>query len=154
MFVLHRVFLLVPSAQLDLQQRWGMLVSCTLAATSLETQNWEITVFWWCKLKILLTIYSFNIADTQFLCSHSACKPFLLFFCFSSAITYVHYVLISTSGAVVGDDLPGHTVIGCNNTIGHHAVVGAKCQDMKYKVSFLEFWMTFSIFALMDWLKL
>ncbi|XP_027177451.1 probable acyl-[acyl-carrier-protein]--UDP-N-acetylglucosamine O-acyltransferase, mitochondrial isoform X2 [Coffea eugenioides] len=36
-------------------------------------------------------------------------------------------------GAVVGDDLPGHTVIGCNNTIGHHAVVGAKCQDMKYK---------------------
>ncbi|WRX34823.1 Protein kinase domain - like 10 [Theobroma cacao] len=37
------------------------------------------------------------------------------------------------SGAVVGDDLPGHTVIGCNNIIGHHAVVGIKCQDMKYK---------------------
>ncbi|KAL3535636.1 hypothetical protein ACH5RR_004097 [Cinchona calisaya] len=36
-------------------------------------------------------------------------------------------------GAVVGDDLPGHTVIGCNNTIGHHAVIGTKCQDMKYK---------------------
>lgn len=37
-------------------------------------------------------------------------------------------------GAVVGDDLPGHTVVGCNNVIGHHAVVGIKCQDMKYKV--------------------
>ncbi|CAI9100545.1 OLC1v1037670C1 [Oldenlandia corymbosa var. corymbosa] len=36
-------------------------------------------------------------------------------------------------GAVVGDDLPGHTIIGCNNTIGHHAVVGNKCQDLKYK---------------------
>ncbi|KAL2480237.1 putative acyl-[acyl-carrier-protein]--UDP-N-acetylglucosamine O-acyltransferase [Abeliophyllum distichum] len=40
---------------------------------------------------------------------------------------------ILLAGAVVGDDLPGHTVIGCNNTIGHHAVVGIKCQDMKYK---------------------
>ncbi|KAF5726052.1 acyl- acyl-carrier-protein --UDP-N-acetylglucosamine O-acyltransferase mitochondrial [Tripterygium wilfordii] len=37
------------------------------------------------------------------------------------------------SGAVVGDDLPGSTVIGCNNVIGHHAVVGVKCQDLKYK---------------------
>ncbi|GLT47842.1 hypothetical protein SLA2020_215030 [Shorea laevis] len=37
------------------------------------------------------------------------------------------------TGAVVGDDLPGGTVIGCNNIIGHHAVVGVKCQDMKYK---------------------
>ncbi|KAM7509653.1 hypothetical protein LguiA_020106 [Lonicera macranthoides] len=36
-------------------------------------------------------------------------------------------------GAVVGDDLPGHTVIGCNNVVGHHAVVGIKCQDLKYK---------------------
>ncbi|KAK6139603.1 hypothetical protein DH2020_026651 [Rehmannia glutinosa] len=36
-------------------------------------------------------------------------------------------------GAVVGDDLPGRTVIGYNNIIGHHAVVGIKCQDMKYK---------------------
>ncbi|XP_010531762.1 PREDICTED: probable acyl-[acyl-carrier-protein]--UDP-N-acetylglucosamine O-acyltransferase, mitochondrial isoform X4 [Tarenaya hassleriana] len=37
-------------------------------------------------------------------------------------------------GAVVGDDdLPGYTVVGCNNVIGHHAVVGVKCQDMKYK---------------------
>ncbi|KAK4479083.1 hypothetical protein RD792_014594, partial [Penstemon davidsonii] len=36
-------------------------------------------------------------------------------------------------GAVVGDDLPGCTVIGRNNVIGHHAVVGIKCQDMKYK---------------------
>ncbi|KAL3635705.1 hypothetical protein CASFOL_020252 [Castilleja foliolosa] len=36
-------------------------------------------------------------------------------------------------GAVVGDDLPGLTVIGNNNIIGHHAVMGIKCQDMKYK---------------------
>ncbi|XP_012452227.1 probable acyl-[acyl-carrier-protein]--UDP-N-acetylglucosamine O-acyltransferase, mitochondrial isoform X2 [Gossypium raimondii] len=43
-----------------------------------------------------------------------------------------HCVLMT--GAVVGDDLPGHTVIGCNNIIGHHAVVGIKCQDMKYKL--------------------
>lgn len=42
-----------------------------------------------------------------------------------------HCVLMT--GAVVGDDLPGHTVIGCNNVIGHHAVVGVKCQDMKYR---------------------
>lgn len=37
------------------------------------------------------------------------------------------------TGAVVGDDLPGRTIIGCNNVIGHHCVVGIKCQDMKYK---------------------
>ncbi|TYH65937.1 hypothetical protein ES332_D06G089900v1 [Gossypium tomentosum] len=43
-----------------------------------------------------------------------------------------HCVLMT--GAVVGDELPGHTVIGCNNIIGHHAVVGIKCQDMKYKL--------------------
>ncbi|TYI76542.1 hypothetical protein E1A91_D06G083700v1 [Gossypium mustelinum] len=43
-----------------------------------------------------------------------------------------HCVLMT--GAVVGDELPGHTVIGCNNIIGHYAVVGIKCQDMKYKV--------------------
>ncbi|XP_047338985.1 probable acyl-[acyl-carrier-protein]--UDP-N-acetylglucosamine O-acyltransferase, mitochondrial [Impatiens glandulifera] len=36
-------------------------------------------------------------------------------------------------GAVVGDDLPGHTSIGNNNVIGHHAVIGVKCQDLKYK---------------------
>ncbi|XP_028115054.1 probable acyl-[acyl-carrier-protein]--UDP-N-acetylglucosamine O-acyltransferase, mitochondrial isoform X5 [Camellia sinensis] len=42
-----------------------------------------------------------------------------------------HCILMS--GAVVGDDLPGHTVIGCNNVIGHHSLVGIKCQDMKYK---------------------
>lgn len=42
---------------------------------------------------------------------------------------------LSGSGAVIGDDLPGRTVIGCNNIIGHYAVVGVKCQDMKYKVS-------------------
>ncbi|KAG4194760.1 hypothetical protein ERO13_A06G071400v2 [Gossypium hirsutum] len=43
-----------------------------------------------------------------------------------------HCVLMT--GAVVGDDLSGRTVIGCNNIIGHHAVVGIKCQDMKYKL--------------------
>ncbi|XP_031252398.1 probable acyl-[acyl-carrier-protein]--UDP-N-acetylglucosamine O-acyltransferase, mitochondrial isoform X2 [Pistacia vera] len=37
------------------------------------------------------------------------------------------------TGSVVGDNLPGRTVLGCNNIIGHHAVVGVKCQDMKYK---------------------
>ncbi|XP_022882646.1 probable acyl-[acyl-carrier-protein]--UDP-N-acetylglucosamine O-acyltransferase, mitochondrial isoform X3 [Olea europaea var. sylvestris] len=40
---------------------------------------------------------------------------------------------ILMAGAIVGDDLPGRTVVGCNNIIGHHAVVGIKCQDMKYK---------------------
>ncbi|XP_072960255.1 probable acyl-[acyl-carrier-protein]--UDP-N-acetylglucosamine O-acyltransferase, mitochondrial isoform X2 [Typha angustifolia] len=37
------------------------------------------------------------------------------------------------TGAIVGADLPGQTVIGSNNVIGHYAVVGAKCQDLKYK---------------------
>lgn len=43
-------------------------------------------------------------------------------------------MLLTNSGAVVGDNIPGKTIIGCNNVIGHHAVVGIKCQDMKYKV--------------------
>ncbi|KAF7813917.1 putative acyl-[acyl-carrier-protein]--UDP-N-acetylglucosamine O-acyltransferase, mitochondrial isoform X1 [Senna tora] len=37
------------------------------------------------------------------------------------------------TGAVVGDDLPGYTIIGRNNIIGYHAVIGVKCQDLKYK---------------------
>ncbi|KAK7258191.1 hypothetical protein RIF29_32706 [Crotalaria pallida] len=37
------------------------------------------------------------------------------------------------TGAIVGDDCPGRTIIGSNNIIGYHAVVGVKCQDMKYK---------------------
>jgi len=37
------------------------------------------------------------------------------------------------TGAVVGDDYPGRTVIGSNNIIGYHAVIGVKCQDLKYK---------------------
>ncbi|XP_031487343.1 probable acyl-[acyl-carrier-protein]--UDP-N-acetylglucosamine O-acyltransferase, mitochondrial isoform X3 [Nymphaea colorata] len=37
------------------------------------------------------------------------------------------------TGAIAGCDLPGCTVIGSNNRIGYHAVVGVKCQDMKYK---------------------
>ncbi|KVH93958.1 Bacterial transferase hexapeptide repeat-containing protein, partial [Cynara cardunculus var. scolymus] len=41
---------------------------------------------------------------------------------------------ILMSGAVVGENIPGRTIIGCNNVIGHHAVIGLKCQDMKYKV--------------------
>ncbi|KAL3322966.1 hypothetical protein AABB24_040187, partial [Solanum stoloniferum] len=40
---------------------------------------------------------------------------------------------ILMTGAVIGDDLPGHTVAGRNNVFGHHAVIGIKCQDMKYK---------------------
>uniref|UniRef100_A0A1D1Y5Q8 Acyl-[acyl-carrier-protein]--UDP-N-acetylglucosamine O-acyltransferase n=1 Tax=Anthurium amnicola TaxID=1678845 RepID=A0A1D1Y5Q8_9ARAE len=39
---------------------------------------------------------------------------------------------IILAGAVVGADLPGCTIIGRNNTIGYHSVVGVKCQDMKY----------------------
>ncbi|KAJ8766924.1 hypothetical protein K2173_011742 [Erythroxylum novogranatense] len=38
------------------------------------------------------------------------------------------------TGAIVGDELPGRTVLGNNNVIGHHAVIGVKCQDMKYKL--------------------
>eukprot|EP00850_Spirogloea_muscicola_P000696 SM000002S05776 [mRNA] locus=s2:2214455:2217622:+ [translate_table: standard] len=37
------------------------------------------------------------------------------------------------SGAIVGADIPGRTVIGDNNKIGYHAVVGGRCQDLKYK---------------------
>ena len=44
---------------------------------------------------------------------------------------------MSGSGAIVGANLPGKTIIGSNNVIGHHAVVGAKCQDLKYKVGIL-----------------
>ncbi|CAN1167182.1 Probable acyl-[acyl-carrier-protein]--UDP-N-acetylglucosamine O-acyltransferase, mitochondrial [Linum perenne] len=37
--------------------------------------------------------------------------------------------------AVVGaDDIPGRTVLGANNIVGHHAVIGVKCQDLKYKL--------------------
>ncbi|KAJ4952755.1 hypothetical protein NE237_029587 [Protea cynaroides] len=39
-------------------------------------------------------------------------------------------------GAIVSEDLPGFTVIGCNNIIGHPSVVGMKCQDMKCKQIF------------------
>ncbi|XP_068648485.1 probable acyl-[acyl-carrier-protein]--UDP-N-acetylglucosamine O-acyltransferase, mitochondrial isoform X2 [Aristolochia californica] len=37
------------------------------------------------------------------------------------------------TGAIVGADIPGQTIIGNNNIIGHHAVVGVMCQDLKYK---------------------
>uniref|UniRef100_A0A0D9V534 UDP N-acetylglucosamine O-acyltransferase C-terminal domain-containing protein n=1 Tax=Leersia perrieri TaxID=77586 RepID=A0A0D9V534_9ORYZ len=30
-------------------------------------------------------------------------------------------------------NIPGKTIIGENNVIGHHTVVGVKCQDLKYK---------------------
>ncbi|XP_061368946.1 probable acyl-[acyl-carrier-protein]--UDP-N-acetylglucosamine O-acyltransferase, mitochondrial isoform X2 [Gastrolobium bilobum] len=40
---------------------------------------------------------------------------------------------ILMTGAVVGDDYPGCTNIGSNNIIGYHAVIGVKCQDLKYK---------------------
>lgn len=39
----------------------------------------------------------------------------------------------------MGADLPGSTIIGSNTIIGHHAVVGVKCQDKKYKVGVLFF---------------
>uniref|UniRef100_A0A6N2MZX9 UDP N-acetylglucosamine O-acyltransferase C-terminal domain-containing protein n=1 Tax=Salix viminalis TaxID=40686 RepID=A0A6N2MZX9_SALVM len=42
--------------------------------------------------------------------------------------------LSRATGAVVGDHLPGRTVLGRSNVIGHHAVIGVKCQDLKYKV--------------------
>lgn len=45
---------------------------------------------------------------------------------------------LSGSGAIVGADIPGQTIIGSNNVIGHHAVVGVKCQDLKYKVSYFH----------------
>ncbi|CAN6912408.1 unnamed protein product [Brassica oleracea] len=41
--------------------------------------------------------------------------------------------VLMTGAVVVGDELPGYTVIGGNNIIGHHAVVGVKCQHLKYK---------------------
>ncbi|KAL6845063.1 hypothetical protein ACP4OV_024558 [Aristida adscensionis] len=37
------------------------------------------------------------------------------------------------SGAILGADIPGRTIIGENNVVGHYAVVGVKCQDLKYK---------------------
>ncbi|CAO2178450.1 unnamed protein product [Urochloa humidicola] len=37
------------------------------------------------------------------------------------------------TGAILGADIPGQTIIGENNVIGHYAVVGVKCQDLKYK---------------------
>ncbi|XP_020099211.1 probable acyl-[acyl-carrier-protein]--UDP-N-acetylglucosamine O-acyltransferase, mitochondrial isoform X4 [Ananas comosus] len=40
---------------------------------------------------------------------------------------------LSGSGAIVGADLPGQTIIGSNNVIGHHSVVGVRCQDLKYE---------------------
>ncbi|GLJ29950.1 hypothetical protein SUGI_0592120 [Cryptomeria japonica] len=46
--------------------------------------------------------------------------------------TELGYGCVVSGGAIVGADLPGRTVIGNNNFIGYHAVVGAKCQDLKY----------------------
>ncbi|EPS59513.1 hypothetical protein M569_15292, partial [Genlisea aurea] len=40
---------------------------------------------------------------------------------------------ILMGGAIVGEDIPGQTVIGHNNVLGHHSVLGIKCQDMKYE---------------------
>lgn len=37
------------------------------------------------------------------------------------------------SGAIVGACLPGSTILGKDNSIGHYATVGVKCQDLKYK---------------------
>lgn len=43
------------------------------------------------------------------------------------------------SGAVVGADIPGQTTIGNCNVLGNYAVVGVKCQDLKYKVVSFSF---------------
>lgn len=53
----------------------------------------------------------------------------------SASVNKIYYDVCKclSSGAVVGDELPGSTVIGCNTIIGHHAVVGIRCQDLKYK---------------------
>jgi hypothetical protein len=48
---------------------------------------------------------------------------------------FILWNLVSGSGAILGADLPGRTIIGENNVIGNYAVVGVKCQDLKYKVS-------------------
>lgn len=36
-------------------------------------------------------------------------------------------------GAVVGAEDPGRVVLGDRNRIGHHAVVGVRCQDLKWR---------------------
>ncbi|KAF3600391.1 hypothetical protein F2Q69_00033215, partial [Brassica cretica] len=55
--------------------------------------------------------------------------------CVLMTLIFAMCQFLSASGAVVvGDELPGYTVIGGNNIIGHHAVVGVKCQHLKYKV--------------------
>ncbi|KAF3529559.1 hypothetical protein DY000_02037073 [Brassica cretica] len=54
--------------------------------------------------------------------------------CVLMTLIFAMCQFLSASGAVVvGDELPGYTVIGGNNIIGHHAVVGVKCQHLKYK---------------------
>lgn len=53
--------------------------------------------------------------------------------CHISGNTELGEGCVLLTGAVVGSDLPGRTVIGNNNFIGYHAVVGVKCQDMKYR---------------------
>ncbi|XP_015693959.1 probable acyl-[acyl-carrier-protein]--UDP-N-acetylglucosamine O-acyltransferase, mitochondrial isoform X2 [Oryza brachyantha] len=40
---------------------------------------------------------------------------------------------VVSTGAILGADIPGKTIIGENNVIGHHAAIGVKCQDLKYK---------------------
>ncbi|XP_074280689.1 putative acyl-[acyl-carrier-protein]--UDP-N-acetylglucosamine O-acyltransferase, mitochondrial [Silene latifolia] len=61
----------------------------------------------------------------------NACKLYSGTHIFGNTQLGDHCTLMT--GAVVGDELPGKTVIGSNNVIGHHAVVGVKCQDLKYK---------------------
>ncbi|XP_044471192.1 probable acyl-[acyl-carrier-protein]--UDP-N-acetylglucosamine O-acyltransferase, mitochondrial isoform X2 [Mangifera indica] len=61
----------------------------------------------------------------------NGCQLYPLSHIFGNSELGEHCVLMT--GAVVGDNLPGQTVLGCNNIIGHHAVVGVKCQDMKYQ---------------------
>ncbi|CAI7851958.1 unnamed protein product [Closterium sp. NIES-53] len=51
----------------------------------------------------------------------------------AALLLYAPPPLFAPSGAVVGADLPGTTVIGSHNSIGYHATVGVKCQDLKYQ---------------------
>lgn len=118
----YRGFRLVLFVQLGLLQSLGMVVSYIQEAIFLEIQNWGSNAFWW--RDFLSRAYIDQFVQTWF----------FLFLVFGSRCNRFMCYTMSGSGAVVGDDLPGRTVIGCNNIIGYHAVVGVKCQDMKYKV--------------------
>lgn len=100
----------------------------------LDLQSWGITALWWRKLIVSIFFFSF-LRCYCFIISWIQIFMVYLFFVFRF-ITITLYVSFCTSGAVIGDDLPGCTFIGCNNIIGQYAVIGTKSQDLKYAVSF------------------